>query len=80
MHERSEKIGAQLKIWNRPGAGCELELRVPAEIAHPKSVSAPFGRFIRNVFSRTKANNAGSLGSVKWDVAPLALGVLNGKR
>jgi signal transduction histidine kinase/ligand-binding sensor domain-containing protein len=36
MRERAQKIGAQLHIWSRPGAGTEIELRIPAEVAYPR--------------------------------------------
>jgi signal transduction histidine kinase len=34
MRERAQKIGAHLKAWSRPGAGTEVELRVPASMAY----------------------------------------------
>jgi signal transduction histidine kinase len=33
MHERARCIGAQLRVWSRQGAGTELEISVPANIA-----------------------------------------------
>jgi signal transduction histidine kinase len=33
MRERALKLGAHLDIWSRPGAGTEVELRIPANIA-----------------------------------------------
>lgn len=33
MRERAEKIGAQLRVWSRRGAGTEVEISVPREIA-----------------------------------------------
>jgi signal transduction histidine kinase/ligand-binding sensor domain-containing protein len=35
MRERTQKIGGQLKIWSRTGAGTEIEVSVPAAIAYP---------------------------------------------
>ncbi len=32
MRERAGSIGAQLRIWSRPGAGTEVEISVPSEI------------------------------------------------
>jgi signal transduction histidine kinase len=32
MRERAGSIGAQLRIWSRPGAGTEVEISVPAEL------------------------------------------------
>jgi signal transduction histidine kinase len=37
MRERAEKIRAQLKIWSKPGAGTEIDLQVPAEVAYRRS-------------------------------------------
>ena len=36
MHERAESMGAQLRIWSRPGAGTEVEISVPGYIAVPR--------------------------------------------
>lgn len=33
MRERAEKIDAHLEIWSRAGAGTEIELRLPADLA-----------------------------------------------
>ena len=34
MRERAERIHAQVKIWSKPGAGTEIDLRVPAKMAY----------------------------------------------
>ena len=34
MRERARKMGARLDIWSRPGAGTEVELRIPASSAY----------------------------------------------
>ncbi len=34
MRERAAKIGGHVDIWSRPGAGTEIELRVPAMAAY----------------------------------------------
>jgi ligand-binding sensor domain-containing protein/signal transduction histidine kinase len=34
MHERAQRIGAQLNVWSRPGAGTEIELSIPGSIAY----------------------------------------------
>jgi hypothetical protein len=34
MRERSKKLGAHLEVWSKPGAGTEVNLRVPADIAY----------------------------------------------
>jgi signal transduction histidine kinase/ligand-binding sensor domain-containing protein len=38
MRERAEKIGAQLNIWGRPGAGTEVDLMIPAKLALSRSL------------------------------------------
>ena len=34
MRERASKLGAQLEIWSKPGAGTEVDLHVPAPVAY----------------------------------------------
>ena len=34
MQERAQRIGARLDIWSRPGAGTEIELKIPALVAY----------------------------------------------
>ena len=34
MRERSQKIGAQLNIWSHAGAGTEIDLSIPANVAY----------------------------------------------
>jgi signal transduction histidine kinase/ligand-binding sensor domain-containing protein len=38
MRERAAKIGGQVEIWTRSGAGTEIELRVPASAAYGQPV------------------------------------------
>jgi signal transduction histidine kinase len=49
MRERAQKIGADLDVWSRHGAGTEIELRIPASVAYrDRGVFArwlTFGRF-----------------------------------
>jgi signal transduction histidine kinase len=46
MRERAENIGAHLEIWSRPGAGTEIELRLPADVAFtPESYISRKPRF-----------------------------------
>jgi signal transduction histidine kinase len=39
MRERAKKIGARFGIWSKPGAGTEVEIRVPAAIAYRQSAT-----------------------------------------
>jgi signal transduction histidine kinase len=34
MRERAERLDAELEVWSEPGAGTEVDLRVPASIAY----------------------------------------------
>jgi signal transduction histidine kinase len=61
MRERTQRIGGKLKILSRAGAGTEVELRVPGEIAfesHSSSASRWFGGLYRRLAATTvDANN-----------------------
>ena len=37
MRERAKRIGGQLDVWSRPGAGTEIELSIPGPIAYGTS-------------------------------------------
>jgi len=44
MRERAAKIGGHVDIWSRPGAGTEIEVRVPAAAAYvPKAKRSRLG-------------------------------------
>jgi signal transduction histidine kinase/ligand-binding sensor domain-containing protein len=48
MRERAERLGGELEVWSEPGAGTEIELRVPAAIAYESVLSHDsFWRFWR---------------------------------
>jgi signal transduction histidine kinase len=34
MRERAKKLGANIQIWTKPGAGTEVDMRVPAAVAY----------------------------------------------
>ena len=42
MRERAKKIRATVTIWSKPGAGTEVDLRVPAHIAYRSRQTGPF--------------------------------------
>lgn len=46
MRERAKRLGAHLEVWSRPGAGTEVDLRVPANVAYRRS--QPTSRGIRS--------------------------------
>jgi signal transduction histidine kinase/ligand-binding sensor domain-containing protein len=37
MRERAERLGGKLEVWSEPGAGTEVDLRIPASIAYQSS-------------------------------------------
>jgi signal transduction histidine kinase/ligand-binding sensor domain-containing protein len=39
MRERAEYLGGELEVWSEPGAGTEIELKVPASIAYDAPAS-----------------------------------------
>jgi signal transduction histidine kinase len=47
MREGALKLSAQLDIWSRPGAGTEVELRIPANIAFQPAAPLPRGAWWR---------------------------------
>ena len=48
MRERTEHLGGELEVWSEPGAGTEIELRIPASIAYETVTSKNgFWRFWR---------------------------------
>jgi signal transduction histidine kinase len=36
MRERAKKLGANLEVWSKPGAGTEVDLQVAAEVAYKR--------------------------------------------
>ncbi len=51
MRERAKKLGAHLEVWSKPGAGTEIDLRVPAAIAYRRS--QPASRDVRSWLGAT---------------------------
>lgn len=39
MRERAGRLGGELEVWSDPGAGTEIELRVPASVAYETALS-----------------------------------------
>jgi ligand-binding sensor domain-containing protein/signal transduction histidine kinase len=50
MRERTEKIGGQFKVWNRSGAGAEVEVRVPQAVAYLKPAKLTIRSRLRALF------------------------------
>jgi ligand-binding sensor domain-containing protein/signal transduction histidine kinase len=52
MRERCSKIRSSLELWSRPGAGTEIEVRVPAAIAYAQTGEAGKNRWARRFFRK----------------------------
>jgi signal transduction histidine kinase/ligand-binding sensor domain-containing protein len=52
MRERCSKIGSSLELWSRPGAGTEIEVRVPCAIAYPQTGKGWRNRWARRLFRK----------------------------
>jgi signal transduction histidine kinase len=51
VRERAQQIGGQLDVWSEAGAGTEIQLTVPANIAYEKSQNGSRFRLFRKVKS-----------------------------
>lgn len=54
VRERAQQIGAQLDFWSEAGAGTEVHLSVPANIAYEKSQNGSGFRLFRKVKSHER--------------------------
>lgn len=52
MRERTERIGARLKVWSRDGRGTEIELLVPGNIAFKPKSSDRRPRWFAKLYQR----------------------------
>jgi signal transduction histidine kinase len=52
MHERSKKIGGQLKVLSAAGAGTEIDLTVPASAAFEPLASGGSRDWLARLYSR----------------------------
>jgi hypothetical protein len=57
MRERAEKVGAKLDVLSRPGAGTEMQLYVPGNVAFLSPASKPFGRWLIRWFGAKPKND-----------------------
>jgi signal transduction histidine kinase/ligand-binding sensor domain-containing protein len=53
MRERAKRLGGQLAVWSRAGAGTEVELSIPGFIAYETSLARPRFWFFRNKEGRS---------------------------
>jgi signal transduction histidine kinase/ligand-binding sensor domain-containing protein len=51
LQERSDRIGAELEIWSREGAGTEVSCRLDAKLAYRHAKVSGLKRWIRRVWS-----------------------------
>jgi signal transduction histidine kinase len=54
MRERAQKLGGELEVGNRPGAGTEVSLTVPGSTAYRASQTKAKTSWFRRVFVRSK--------------------------
>ena len=47
MRERAKRIGGQMDLWSKLGAGTEVELRVPASVAYQAYAGRSFRLFLK---------------------------------
>jgi signal transduction histidine kinase/ligand-binding sensor domain-containing protein len=52
MRERAERIGGRLSIWSRPGAGTEVEFRMPAAAAYRPGLKTSRWKWLRRLLGR----------------------------
>jgi signal transduction histidine kinase len=51
LQERSDRVGAELEIWSRAGAGTEVSCKVPAQRAYLHMEATGFWRWLRRIRS-----------------------------
>lgn len=54
MRERAQTIGGGLVIWSRPGAGTEVDLEIPAQVAYQNGFRAPGLSFIKRLLGNNR--------------------------
>lgn len=52
LKERAAQVGAKLDVWSKPGAGTELDLTVPAQIAYDGLKAKASFRALRKRFEK----------------------------
>jgi signal transduction histidine kinase len=57
MRERAGRIGARLKVMSRAGAGTEVELRVPGDIAFESDASGSASKWLAGLYHRRSRKN-----------------------
>jgi nitrate/nitrite-specific signal transduction histidine kinase len=58
IRERAKAMGTELNIRSHPGAGTEVELTIPAELAYPDSIRKSFWY---RIYRGGSANNGNRL-------------------
>jgi signal transduction histidine kinase len=51
MRERAQNIGGQLNLWSNPGAGTEVELIIPSEVAYQLGARQQSWKWIKRLVS-----------------------------
>jgi len=47
MRERARNVGAHLSIWSNPGAGTEIDLKIPAKVVYPRNLKESRWQWIK---------------------------------
>jgi ligand-binding sensor domain-containing protein/signal transduction histidine kinase len=55
IRERAKKIGAHVELWSQSGAGTEVELRIPAQLAYASEANASSLPWFRRAWKSDKA-------------------------
>jgi signal transduction histidine kinase len=66
IRERARKIRSRVEIWSRPGAGTEVDLRLPASVAYYDSAPSSSLRWVKRLL-RLESVPAGDDGSRRED-------------
>ena len=57
MRERAEEIGARLKLWSRKGAGTEIELSIPGQVAYEFQPPRSGKKWLTKLYARKSNHN-----------------------
>jgi signal transduction histidine kinase len=54
MRERAQKIAAKVDIWSQAGAGTEIELTIPSDVAYPQKMERSLWHRIKAALARNR--------------------------
>ena len=59
MRERAQRITSCLDIWSTPGAGTEVELKIPLAVAQSRTALASFWRKVHDIMGKAGGQGLG---------------------